>query len=425
MEILIVLILILVNGIFSMSEIALVSAKKFKLENAAKRGNANARKALDLANSPGTFLSTVQIGITLIGILTGIFSGENITSDIQEFVNMIPVLQPYAHSIAVAVVVIVITYFSIVFGELIPKRIGLVFPESIAMIMAVPMKIISVITSPFIWLLTITNDFFFKIFRIQSSESKITEEEIKSIIQESTEGGEIQEIEQDIVERVFALGDRKVAGLMTHRMDLVWLDLDDSLDIIRQKIANNPHSIYPVAAGSIDNVTGVLFVKDLFVRSVVEESFNLKDHIKQAVFVSENMPAYTLLERFKTKRIHFAMITDEYGVLQGMITMDDLLDALVGDSTELHHEDEYTIIQREDGTWLADAQYSFYEFLSHFDLADLAKTDHTFNTIAGFIIHQLKHIPETGEKIYWRNFEFEIIDMDATRIDKVLITVKE
>jgi putative hemolysin len=425
MEIVIILILILLNGIFSMSEIALVSAKKFKLENAAKRGNINAQKALDLANSPGTFLSTVQLGITLIGILTGIFSGENITTDIQAWVAGFPVLNPYAHTIAVAIVVIVITYFSIVFGELIPKRIGMLFPESIATVVALPMKIISIVASPFIWLLTITNDLFFKLFRIRpSADSRITEEEIKSIIQESTEGGEIQEIEQDIVERVFALGDRKVAALMTHRTDLVWLNITDSIETIREKISANPHSIYPVGNGQIDKIAGVLYVKDLFVKTVDNGTFQLKDFVKKAVFVPENTPAYTLLERFKTNRVHFAMIVDEYGTLEGMVTMDDLLDALVGDSTELHHEDEYTIVKRADGTYLADAQYSFFEFLNYFDLSDLAKNDYSFNTIAGFIIHHLKHIPETGDKMFWRNFEFEVIDMDGTRIDKVLITVK-
>lgn len=425
MEILIIFILILLNGIFSMSEIALVSAKKFKLENEARKGNVNAQKALELANSPGTFLSTVQLGITLIGILTGIFSGENITTDIQVFVEGFAALKPYSHTIAVAIVVIVITYFSIVFGELIPKRIGMIFPESIATVVALPMKMISVIASPFIWLLTITNDLFFKIFRIQhSSENRITEEEIKSIIQESTEGGEIQEIEQDIVERVFALGDRKVAALMTHRTDLVWLNITDTIETVREKISANPHSIYPVGNGQIDKIAGVLYVKDLFVKSVDNASFQLKDYVKKAVFIPENTPAYTLLERFKTNRVHFAMIVDEYGTLEGMVTMDDLLDALVGDATELHHEDEYTIIQREDGSYLADAQYSFFEFLNYFDLSDLAKNDYNFNTIAGFIIHHLKHIPEAGEKMFWRNFEFEVIDMDGTRIDKVIITVK-
>jgi putative hemolysin len=301
----------------------------------------------------------------------------------------------------------------------------MLFPESIATVVALPMKIISIVASPFIWLLTITNDLFFKLFRIRpSADSRITEEEIKSIIQESTEGGEIQEIEQDIVERVFALGDRKVAALMTHRTDLVWLNITDSIETIREKISANPHSIYPVGNGQIDKIAGVLYVKDLFVKTVDNGTFQLKDFVKKAVFVPENTPAYTLLERFKTNRVHFAMIVDEYGTLEGMVTMDDLLDALVGDSTELHHEDEYTIVKRADGTYLADAQYSFFEFLNYFDLSDLAKNDYSFNTIAGFIIHHLKHIPETGDKMFWRNFEFEVIDMDGTRIDKVLITVK-
>src|SRR5215204_4434913 len=247
MEILIIVFLILLNGIFSMSEIALVSARKFKLESAAIKGNKNAKKALELSGNPNTFLSTVQIGITLIGILTGIYSGEKITEDVKSTIVTIPFLTEYAHSVSVALVLIVLTFFSIVFGELIPKRIGLMFPESIAMLVARPMTLVSKITKPFIWLLTKTNDLFLSIFGLKNrKEGIVSEEEIKAMVQESAEGGGIQEIEQDIVHRVFALGDRKVSELMTHRSDLVYFDINDNLDTIKKKAESEAHSVYPV-----------------------------------------------------------------------------------------------------------------------------------------------------------------------------------
>lgn len=420
MEILIIFLLILINGIFSMSEIALVSSRKFKLESAAKKGNKNAELALKFSNSPNTFLSTVQIGITLIGILTGIYSGEQITEDVRDFVIKVPFLVEYSNSISVAIVLIILTFFSIVFGELIPKRIGLTYPETISILVAKPMSIISTITKPFIWLLAKTNDFFLGLFGVkEKKEGNISEEEIKSIIQDSTDSGEIQEIEQNIVDRVFALGDRKVREIMTHRSDLIWMDIDDDLNTVKQKAAKEIHSVYVVANKDLDHLLGVVSVKTIFPLDVNNEIFKLADYIKQPITVHENTPAYKALEQFKIAKFHYAVVVDEYGYLQGLVALDDVVDALLGESSE-YNQNEYQIIKRKENSWLADAQIPFYIFREYFLLID-SENEGSYNTLGGLILQQLSHIPTTGEKVNWNDFTFEIIDMDGLRIDKVLI----
>jgi putative hemolysin len=276
MEILIILFLIILNGVFSMSEIALISARKNRLETAAKKGNKNAKVALDLANSPNEFLSTVQIGITLIGILTGIYSGDKITTDVQNFVSSFEALKPYSESIAVGIVVVILTFFSLVLGELLPKRIGLNYPEGIAKAVAVPMKFVSTITMPFIWMLTTSTEFLLKLLQIKpTADGKVTEEEIKAIIKEGTEVGEVQEIEQDIVERVFHIGDRKVNSLMTHRNSIVYLSYENSIEEIKAKVLDELHSVYPVCADNLDDVEGIVLLKDLF-SNFEKGNFDLK-----------------------------------------------------------------------------------------------------------------------------------------------------
>ena len=402
-----------------MSEIALVSARKSRLESSAKRGDQNARIALDTALSPNKFLSTVQIGITLIGILMGIYSGENITDPFQLKLEQIPALEHYAHTIAIAVVVICITFFSLVFGELIPKRIGLAYPEKISKIMARPMKALASITSPFVWLLTHTGDLFIQFFRIKTtSDSKVTEEEIRQIIQEGTEGGEVQEIEQDIVERVFHLGDRKISSLMTHRNEIVFLDTNDTADAVRKQVSDELHSVYPVMDGDKDSVKGVVFLKDLFTH-IDDDHFKLNDYLKEPKYLIENTSAYKALQQFKDTKIHFGIVTDEYGQVQGMVTMNDLLEALVGGADDFY-ENEFAFDEREDGSWLIDGQYPFADFLHYFGLDELAP-DFEFNTLGGLLLHQLKHIPKQGEKIQWKDFELEVIDMDGAKIDKLLV----
>lgn len=418
MELLIIFVLILLNGIFSMSEIALVSSKKFKLESSAKKGSANAKKALALAEKPDTFLSTVQIGITLIGILTGIYSGDKITANVKELVEKVSFLRPYADTVSVTLVLILLTFFSIVLGELIPKRIGLMFPEEIAMLVAQPMTIISIITKPFIWLLTKTNNLVLGIFNLkEKKEGTVSEEEIKAIVQESAESGEIDEIEHSIVERVFALGDRKVSELMTHRSDLVWIDIDDDFETVKAKAAAEIHSAYVVADKTLDKMEGMLSVKTLFPKQLNNENFKIREHLEKPVIVHENTPAYSVLEMFKEARFHYGVVVDEYGYLQGLVAMDDVMDALLGDNTE-YNQTEYQITPRTENSWLADAQIPYFLFAEYFHLP---VSERSFNTLSGLILHLLHHIPAAGEKVKWKDFVFEIMDMDGMRIDKVLI----
>jgi putative hemolysin len=403
-----------------MSEIALISSRKSRLETAAKKGNKSAKTALDLANSPNKFLSAVQIGITLIGILTGIYSGDKITEDVEYFVSGFEAITPYAHSVAVGIVVVVLTFFSLVLGELLPKRIGLNHPESIAKAMAMPMKIISIITAPFIWLLTTSTEFLLKILQIKpTADGKVTEEEIKAIIKEGTEVGEVQEIEQDIVERVFHIGDRKVNSLMTHRSSMIYLSMDDTLEEIKTKVLDELHSVYPVCEENLDEVVGVVFLKDLFA-NFEKGNFNLRSIAKEPSYFIEHTSAYKALENFKKTKVHYAFITDEYGVFQGIITLNDILEALVGDAADFD-DDEYKLIANEDGSWLVDGQYSLHDFLTYFDMDELT-TDYEVTTVSGFIITELGAIPKEGDKLIWNKLEFEAQKMDGVKIDKVLIT---
>ena len=407
-----------------MSEIALISARKNRLETAAKKGNNNAKVALDLANSPNKFLSTVQIGITLIGILTGIYSGDKITADVKFFIEGFAALKPFAHSISVGIVVVILTFFSLVLGELLPKRIGLNYPEAIAKAVAVPMKMVSIITMPFIWLLTVSTDFILKILKIKpTADGKVTEEEIKAIIKEGTEGGEVQEIEQDIVERVFHIGDRKVNSLMTHRQSIVYLSLEDTIEELKGKVLEELHSVYPVCNENMDDVVGVVLLKDLFL-AFEKGPFDLKSITKDPVYFIEHTSVYKALENFKKSKVHYALVTDEYGVFQGIITLNDILEALVGDASDFD-EDEYQLIAREDGTWLVDGLYSLHDFLTYFDMDELTN-DYEVTTVSGLIMTELGNIPKTGEKLIWNKFVIEVIDMDGVKIDKVIVkTLKD
>lgn len=420
MELLIILFLILLNGVFSMSEIALISARKSRLETAAKKGQKNAKVALELVNAPNKLLSTVQIGITLISILTGIYSGDKITADVQTFILKFPLLLLYAHSIAVVIVVLILTFFSLVLGELLPKRIGLNYPETIAKSMAIPMKMVSQITAPFIWLLTISTDFLLTLFSIKpTADGKVTEDEIKAIIKEGTEVGEVQEIEQDIVERVFHIGDRKVNSLMTHRNEIVFLALADSPAQLKEKILHELHSFYPVCKTNLDDVYGVVSLKDLFL-NFEKNTFNLKDISAKPDYLIEQTSAYKALENFKRSKVHYAFVVDEHAIFQGIITLNDILEALVGDASDFD-TNEYQLITNDNGTWLVDGQYSLHDFLTFFDMDELT-TDYEVTTVSGFFATELGRIPLQNEKIIWNKLELEALKMNGNLIDKVLIT---
>ncbi|MBI1343749.1 MAG: DUF21 domain-containing protein [Terrimonas sp.] len=421
MEIIILLGLIFVNGLFTMSEIALVSARKSRLESMADKGDIHARRALELSENPEIFLSAAQIGITLIAILTGVYSGERFSSDLEPYVAKISSLAPYADTIATTIIVILVTFLSIIFGELIPKRIGLLRAERISILVAGPMGFFARLTHPIVWLLNIVSNLFFRIFNIRRmKEDAVTEEEIKTMITEGTEAGTIDEAEQEIIERVFHLGDRNITSLMTHRSDIIWFDLNDNEEKIKEKILKEPHSVYPICDGDIDHLKGIVTLKDLYITN----DLTLFKHIMNpTLFVPENNSAYQLLEKFKTTRQHACFIVDEYGTLQGMITLNDILEAIVGDLPQPDIND-YEIVERQDGSYLVDAQIPFYDFLDRFEKTEwMNEGEHEFDTLAGFILHELEHIPQTGETFEWKGFSLEIVDMDGHRIDKVMVKI--
>jgi len=423
MDIFILGFLILLNGLFSMSEIALVSARKARLEHLAEKGDKKAKLALELSNHPELFLSAVQIGITLISIITGVYSGERFSKNLQPVFENIAVLKPYAETISTTLIIILVTFLSIIFGELIPKRIGLLRSEKISKAVAGPMKFFATITHPIVWLLNKTSNIFFSIFNIKrSKEDAVTEEEIKTLITEGTEAGTIDEAEQEIIERVFHLGDRNITSLMTHRSDIIWFSLDDNEDKIKEKILQEPHSAYPICDESIDNIKGVVSIKDLYISP---DNTLFKEIMQPALFIPENNSPYQVLEKFKESKIHSAFIVDEYGSILGLLTLNDILEAIVGDIPQQDVPD-YEIIEREDGTYIVDGQIPFYDFLTRFEKTEwMNEGEHDFDTLAGFILHELERIPKTGDKLNWKGFSIEIIDMDGHRIDKLLVSISK
>ncbi len=422
-EIFILFLLILINAFFVITEMALVSVRKARLEAMKNRGDQKAAAALKLADNPETFLSTVQIGITLVSILTGLYSGEKFGKDLEPAIRQIGFLEQYAPTISTTIVVVLVTFASIILGELIPKRIALLRAEKISRAVAGPMMVLSRVAYPVVALLSFVSNLVFKIFKIKThSDSAVTEEEIKMLISEGSEHGEIEEDEKEIIERVFHLGDRSITSLMTHRTDIVWVDMTDTVSHLKNRFEQFIFSAYPVCEGTIDNIKGLVYVKDLL---KAKPEMMMAELVRPAMFVPENNTAYQLLEKFKATKIHICFIVNEYGTLEGMITLNDILEAIVGDVSQVGQE-EYEIVERADGTFLVDAQIHFYDFLSYFERGDWLKNEEQdFDTLAGFTLHHLEHIPVAGETFEWRDFHFEVMDMDGQRIDKILVKISE
>jgi len=419
-QIFIIISLILLNGLFAMSEIAIVSSRKSRLEELMRKGNKKARLVLELSESPNRFLSTFQIGITLIAILLGVFGGAGLTNEFAAHLSFLGLSLSNAHNLALTVIVILITFFSIVAGELVPKRIGMTNPESIAMAIAKPMVLLSKIMTPVVWLLSSTTDFIVNLFNIKKlSDSQVTEDEIKALLEEGTEVGTIQEIEQDIVERVFHLGDQRIGALMSNRNDIVWLNVRDPNEVNVKIITNNTHSVYPLCDEELDNVLGIIYAKDLIIAMLKEPDLDLRKYVKEVNIVPSDQKAYQVLEKFKTSRIHCGIVVDEFGSVKGIVTINDILDGLVGDITDM---DEPEVIRRSETTWLVDGKLAFFEFLHEFEIESSDIRDPRFHSIAGFIIHQLKKIPKTEDSFDWEGYHFEIVEMDGNRVDKILLT---
>jgi putative hemolysin len=422
-ELAIILLLTILNGMLAMSEIAIVSARKARLQQSANAGDPHARTALDLAKSPNLFLSTTQIGITLVGILAGAFGGATIANRLGDGLDQIAIVKPYSHAISLVIVVLLITYFSLIIGELVPKRLALNNAERIAAAIASPMRNLSRLTSPLVRLLSFSTDAVLRVFGVKASqESPITEEEIKIMIQQATLAGTFAEAEQDMVEQVFRLGDRRVNALMTPRPDIVWIDLDDSLEANQQKITHQHHSYYLVCRGGLDNVLGVVHVKDILALSLGGKPINLEAILLRPLFVPESMPAIKLLEQFKQSGIHIAVAIDEYAVVQGLMTLSDILEMIVGDMPVSNEPARPDIIQRDDGSWLVDGMVPIDEIKELLNVEKLPGEDQvSFQTLGGLIMSQLGHVPLPADHFEWQQWRFEVVDMDGKRVDKVLI----
>jgi putative hemolysin len=426
-EVIFLLVLIIANGVLAMSEIAIVSARKARLQQRSEEGDTKASAALELSNDPADFLSTIQIGITLVGVLAGAFGGATIAEQISEWISKIQVLAPYSEVIGVFVVVILITYFTLVLGELVPKRLALNDPERMATAIAGPMQRLSRIASPLVQVLSISSDFTLRLLGAKpSKEPPVTEEEIKVLIEQGTQAGVFAEAEQDMVEAIFRLGDRRVGNLMTPRTEVIWIDIEEPLEGIQRKLMGSSYSRFPVAEGSLDKVVGLVEAKDVLASCLHNKSMNLKELMRQPLYVPESMLALKVLEIFRESRVHIALVIDEFGGFQGLVTLFDILESIVGDIPELGELAEPEVIQRDDGTWLVDGMLPVDEFKEIFHLNELPEEERGYyQTLGGLVMTQLGRIPSASDYFDWSGLRFEVVDMDGMRVDKILISLVE
>lgn len=416
-QILVIFLLILLNGLFAMSETAVFASRRARLKHLANEGDAKARKALGLAENPNRFLPTVQLGITLIGVLAGAFGGALIAGAMAAQMGRVPFLAPYAHPISLAVVVVLITYFSMLIGELVPKRVALQNPERIASGIAGLMSFISRALTPIVWFLGKSTDLVLRFLRIKpNKEPPVTEEELQVLLEQGTQAGVFEEAEQDMVEGVFSLGDRRVNALMTPRNEIVWLDVNDSAAEIRRKIADSPYSRYPVCVDSLDHILGVVKVKDVLLADV-QDGKQLKQLVRPALFIPETAFGSRALEMFKGGKAEIVLIVDEFGVVQGLLTLSDIMEEIVGDL----EVGEPQATQRQDGSWLLDGMLPVDEFKDIFKIEQLPDEEE-YETLGGFVMMYLGRIPLTDEQFEWKGLRFEIEDMDDKRVDKILVT---
>jgi len=423
-EIVIVLVLIALNGIFAMSEFALVSAKKIRLKQQAEEGDTRAAVALKLANEPTSFLSTIQIGITLVGIFAGAFGGATIAEGLAAYLREVPVLAPYSNLLSITLVVLVITYMTLIFGELVPKRLALNNAEPIASYVAKPMFFLSIIAKPLVIILSYSTEGVLRLMRVRKiTGPPVTEEEIKFMLEEGTEAGVFEKAELSMIEGVFDIGDRRVDSLMTHRSDIIALDLDGPADENLRKMIGSGRSNFPAYEGDLDNIVGMISVKDVLARLVESGTTDIRGSVTKPLIAPEAITVLKLLELFKETGVHIALITDEYGSIQGIVTLHDIMEAIVGDVYSLGEPVEMQVVVREDGSWLVDGDTPVER------LKDILSVDSFpgeekgyYRTVAGMIMFILQRIPKTGDHIELRGLHYEVVDMDGHRIDKVLIT---
>ncbi|MFA6209819.1 MAG: hemolysin family protein [Candidatus Obscuribacterales bacterium] len=422
-EALIIFLLIMVNGILAMSEIALVSSRKTKLQQWADNGDAGAKAALKIAGAPNDFLSTIQIGITLIGICAGAYGGANIADDLAVGLKLIPALAPHAQGLSITIVVVIITYFSLIVGELVPKRLALQAPELVAKFVAKPMVILSGIARPLVHLLSGSTNLILKAAGIKEySETPVSQAEIHVMIEQAAEAGIVQEAEQEMVAEVLKLGDRKVTSLMTPRIEVYWLNGNDNLEHVISLISESSYSRFLVCDETVDEVLGVVEGKTIMLAALESKEKAIRDLVIQPLYVPENTTALQLLERFRDAKQQIAIVLDEYGGMQGLVTSDDIFQAIVGDLPNVGEAPKWSKVALEDGSWLIDGHAPIEEFFSEFSLKRDLDDGGTYQTLAGFILCQLEKIPAIGEQFNWHNLTFEIVDLDRQRIDKVKVS---
>lgn len=418
----IIILLILLNGIFAMSEMALVSARRPRLQTLAEQGSTGARRALALTEDPGGFLSTVQVGITVIGILAGAYGGATVAEPLAEWLSRFPILADHAEAAAITAVVAMIAYLSLILGELVPKRIAMIGAERIAIVMARPMAVLAAALAPAVWLLRISTEFVLTVLRMRHLErATVTEEEIKTLIAEGTQSGVFHPSERDMMEGVLRLADRSVRVVMTPRPDVVWLEVGDDAQVVRRKLRDSGRSRLPLSRGDIDDIIGVVEAKTLLDRLLGGDAFDLAACAKPPLVVHETMTVLELLEAFRTTSDHFAVVVDEYGSFIGVATVTDLLEAIAGDLPEIGEVDE-TVVHRADGSILVDGLKAIDDVEKLLGLRDMASAEDDFHTLGGFIMSRLGRVPETGATFLWQGWRFEVVDMDGRRVDKVLIS---
>ncbi len=422
LELLLILVLTLINGTLSMAEMALVSARKVRLQQRAEAGDKGAEAALALAESPGHFLSTVQIGITLVGILAGAVGGGTISTELGNLLSQSAVLAPYAHGLSIGIVVVGITYLSLVAGELAPKRLALNQAERLAALLAPPMQILSILTAPIVRLLNFSTDLILRVLGSQASlEPPVTEEDVRALIEQGTQVGVFEPVEEEIVDQVFRLSDRTVSALLTPRTDIVWLGVHDTAEEIKLKVLNSGFSYFPVAEGDLDHVLGLVSAKALLAQSFASQPLDVHSAIQPALFLPQSTPALVIVDRLKQAHAHMALIIDEYGGLAGLVTLDDVLEAIVGDIPTADEVLEPDVIQREDGSWLLDGLTPLPILRDTLHLGELpAEVEEHYHTLNGVFLTLLGRLPHTTDHIDLQEWRLEVVDMDGHRIDKVL-----
>ena len=419
LEILIIFGLIILNGVFALSEIAVLSSRKARLQQRINEGDRGAQAALRLAENPNNFLSTTQVGITLIGVLAGAVGGATIADALAAQFELLPFLQPYAHSLALGCVVVTITAFSLMLGELVPKRLALNSPEEIASTIAGPMNLISGLFSPLVRLLSWLTDLVMLMLGVTpSQEPPVTEEELQVLLDQGTQAGVFEESEQDMVEGVFRLNDRRVGSLMTPRNEIAWLDVHDTPDEVRLQIEENPYSRFPVCEDSLDNVLGVIEARDLLLESLHGEPLQLKRNLQTPVYIPETALASKSLDLFKSGSAEMMLVVDEFGSTQGLLTIYDILEEIVGDI-----DSQPQATQRQDGSWLLDGMLSSDDFKEIFNLRHMPSEDE-YETLGGFVMLHLGRVPQAADRFDWNGLIFEVMDMDGKRVDKVLVMLK-